>query len=75
MNVQFSFCFITEQQIIPREMNFRLVNDFGSKMKSLLRRIIAWVSVGCGEQGLSRGHMKAQQSQRAVGRTIQLWQQ
>lgn len=75
MNIQFSLCFSTGQQIIPPEMNFRLVNDFGSKMKSLLRRIIARVSVGCGGQGLTGGHRRAQQSQGAVGSTVQLWQQ
>lgn len=37
MNVQFSFCFITGQQIIPSEMNFKFFNDFINKMRSLLK--------------------------------------
>lgn len=38
MNVQFSFCFITGQQIIPSEMNFKFFNDFINEMRSLLKK-------------------------------------
>lgn len=63
-NIQFSLCFITGQQVIPSEMNFKFFNDFLKEMKSLLKRTITQVPVGHGEHGLSRGNMKPQRSRR-----------
>lgn len=70
MNIQFSSCFITGQQVIPSEMNFEYFNDFLKEMKSLLKRMMTQVPVGHGVQGLGRGNTKAQRSRRTGGSPV-----
>lgn len=70
MNIQFSLCFITGQQVIPSEMNIEFFNDFLKEMKSLLKRMITQVPVGHGVQGLSRENTKGQWSRRTSGSPV-----